>query len=281
VPACCPTGDDEEALQHCSIRWGRRLCCVACTMPDVDVWPVSCEWCSFVQQLGGCTWRSTLRSWLPVPLVAVCGAAAGVSSMDDVHCGVKWRVRAPASLLPYVMMAAPQPMTPPVACAWMLSPLRAFCRAITPRVVSPSLLELLSLPSAKSSLHKCLQSSGSQRVHICSMAELVDGAPVVELPPGVVSAPSACCRLLTRLTFMSCAVLVPCVDAAPGVAADCALDMCQRFSMSTAVCPFCRAIIHSFAPAGAAPAGATAESPERFKPAIRAALTPAVALCEV
>jgi hypothetical protein len=31
------------------------------------------------------------------------------------------------------------------------------------------------------------------------------------------------------------------------IAAECAIDMCERFSMATAVCPFCRCVIRGFA----------------------------------
>lgn len=52
----------------------------------------------------------------------------------------------------------------------------------------------------------------------------------------------------------------------PVFAAGCALDMIERFSLSTAVCPFCRCIIRGFGPANlatlaATPALAAAESP--------------------
>ncbi|KAF6259018.1 ankyrin repeat-containing domain protein [Scenedesmus sp. NREL 46B-D3] len=77
-----------------------------------------------------------------------------------------------------------------------------------------------------------------------------------------------------------------CLDATPtacilpckhNMCADCAMDMCERFSISTAVCPFCRCIIRGFAPtnlphlaAAAAPAAAAAAA---------AAVQPATPAC--
>ncbi|WIA09414.1 hypothetical protein OEZ85_008819 [Tetradesmus obliquus] len=71
-----------------------------------------------------------------------------------------------------------------------------------------------------------------------------------------------------------------CLDAAPtacilpckhNMCADCAMDMCERFSISTAVCPFCRCIIRGFAPTNlphlaAAPAAAAAAVPSSATP---------------
>ena len=38
------------------------------------------------------------------------------------------------------------------------------------------------------------------------------------------------------------------MDSLVAAAAECALDIVKRYSVSTAVCPFCRALVRGFAP---------------------------------
>eukprot|EP00879_Flechtneria_rotunda_P014070 GHRR01014700.1.p1 GENE.GHRR01014700.1~~GHRR01014700.1.p1 ORF type:complete len:590 (+),score=232.98 GHRR01014700.1:1289-3058(+) len=56
------------------------------------------------------------------------------------------------------------------------------------------------------------------------------------------------------------ASIVPCNHT---MCADCAMDMCERFALGTAVCPFCRCIIRGFAPANLPPASAKAGAAAR------------------